>query len=560
MTRRARDLIVVVVATLLVVVAPLAGGAGRAGAQHPLAFFGRAVVQTLLTPFRKGAKYESIEAQRDADLAAIGVTMNLRQWQHDKGWIDDATLAGQQQAFAALQKAVTARAEREKKMNRAAYNRALGNEWKTAAENALIGLATANLRSGDFFARIIKGDDPLQAGLDKILATPVRTYDDLAAAQAELNKARQAVAFLRDPSGALEASFGDLENLLAANVPGNLGNELAPEFLKHYQDKARVVMERLGSLLQKIDRLTGTRVKVDGARLLRDPEWAALTTAIMQAGSIPLSNRMLLASMTPQVQARLDQLVEGRSITEEQRRSVVLDVLAWYLSVQQQRVARMPNLPTFDLDAAINAALDRFAPVPTTSTSHDEAAERAAEEAARRPSRSARPGEQLEIVMAPPAVMGPNGQLLFYGTNASASSQVNGSSGSLVVDFDSRSVTGTVSVTYDCGEGNCTTPGMFSQGEATITFAGTASPAQTSLWIWDLAGTVQVSAHAKADHCGAEYPCPLDTPMAGAGTFEAKVAKETASVRIDADHLAEAPGWLVSYELMKDITEDVPGP
>lgn len=357
-SRPVRTVLAVLAVTLAATVVPVR----PAGAFVDM--IGRAVVQTFVNLDKKVAAYERIEAKRDADLAAVDAAAAALAVKQQKGWITGEQYASETARLDALRAAIVQRAEREKAMNRAAYNRAVGEEWRTAAEGAVIAAVTGGGRAGALLGQLRQGQDPLSAALqqlagDKLAALLQGSAASRSAAADELNRAIGALDVLRDPRGELRNTAQQLESILRTGE-GELPATLSAEATR----TAQALVSRWQALLGQWRHLTANQVRVSTDRLLGDQRWVALTNEILRLGSVPLADRAVLATRVGIVADRIDVAVGDQEISESVRNALAVRVLAEVLRVEQDRAAGLPVV--FDLDAYVREQLSDLT-APTTA-------------------------------------------------------------------------------------------------------------------------------------------------------------------------------------------------
>ena len=112
----------------------------EAEAVFPLKAIVRAVVGSISQGIHRGRTYERLEAQRDEEIAATKPRDQIIQFQRERGWLDAEAAERERIRQEELRKAITERTEREKRITKEAYERAIGREWKNAAATAVPGL------------------------------------------------------------------------------------------------------------------------------------------------------------------------------------------------------------------------------------------------------------------------------------------------------------------------------------------------------------------------------------------------------------------------------------
>lgn len=347
------------VAALAVMVAATVVPARPAGAVIDM--IGRALVQTFVNLDKKTAAYEQIEARRDADLAAVDASVKALAVKLDRGWITAEQHAAETARLAALRQAIITRAEREKAITRATYNRAVGAEWRAAAEGAVITALTGGGHAAVLVGQLLHGQDPLTTALerfagDKLQALLAGAAGDRLAAADELNRALGALDVVRDPRGQLRATAQELESILRTGE-GELPAALATE-------RAQALLAQWQGILGQWRYLTANQVRVSTERLLNDEKWMALTSQILNLGSVPMGSRAVLATRVGLVADRVDVALAGQPLDASVRNDLTVRVLAQVLQVERDRAAGLPVV--FDVDAYVREQLAALT-APTTS-------------------------------------------------------------------------------------------------------------------------------------------------------------------------------------------------
>lgn len=328
--------------------------------------FGRAVVQTIVNIDRRGDAYERIEAARDEALAAVDAEAGSDAGRLAAGSMSQEDFDAEEARRAQLRAALVARAEREKAMNRATYNRAIGSEWRTAAEAAVVTGLTGGGYAATLYGQLRRGEDPLSGALqtfagDRLAALLQAPATERVAAADQLNRALGALDVVRDPKGQLRSTVRELESILRTGE-----GELPAVLSAQATATAQSLMAQWQQVLGQWQHLTASQVRVSTERLLRDQRWATLTAEILRLGSVPIANRATLATRVGIVQDRVSVALEGQDVDVALRASLVVRVLAEVLRVEQERAAGVPVV--LDLDAFVQATLAELRSATTTTT------------------------------------------------------------------------------------------------------------------------------------------------------------------------------------------------
>lgn len=356
--------------------------------------FVQAIVRTVVNVDRRGDAYRSIGRQRDEDVAAVDQTLALRQAQLDTKQISQDRFDAEKTRLAALRQAIIDRAEREKQVNKFVYNRAIGDEWRGAAQAALLAASVGDGSLGRFVNNLLNGQDPVEAGLaelsDKLRARLSQALadrlpdltaeedalrldvagrlqvlrEDFREQNAErmerIRRANSIVALMRDPGGRIRAELRRVEQLLDTGE-----GQTSPLLTEEATAQLRSMVDRLRSAQAQWVQLRGQRPRVNVDRLLRDAEWNRLTIEIMDNGSVPVAVRMAAAASIPRVREALDRIAGDRPLTAEQRTSLLVTLLADHLAAERTRAAGAPT--PFDLDRRVRELLAQIdASAPTT--------------------------------------------------------------------------------------------------------------------------------------------------------------------------------------------------
>jgi hypothetical protein len=371
--RLLRRLLSMVVAMALVLPLALSVPAPPPASARPELFVRAAVQSFFVLPHRRGNAYEAIEAQRDRDLASISSMAVVRLHQRDTGALTPEAYAAEAVRLEEMRRAIIERAEREKRMTRATFNRAIGDEWRAAAQNS-VAVALGGLgRLGQILAQISQGKDPLAAAFQVLGGDKLEKFDAIRQgsgperqeATDRFAQAEGLLDVLRDPKGEVRRTVRQLESMLRDE-----GGQLPAALSDTARRRIEVVIANWNGLQRGWRHLTTSRVRVDPQRILKDREWRELTDLILTLGSVPVVDRMLLASGVGQVRDLVQQAEGNDGLSQTQRNSVIVRVLALQLQAERDRASGVPVW--FDIEAAVSQAIADVRSTPPSAADADD--------------------------------------------------------------------------------------------------------------------------------------------------------------------------------------------
>ncbi len=261
------------------------GTAGDAHAVDPVTYaVGRAVTRFLLGTLPHRARdYQEINKNKNADLAEVANQQTIRQYQSDRGWLGGDAAAQEQQRLDSLRQGIIDRAEREKRITKYDYDRAIGREARTAVQGVITSLPGIDPTAAKFVSNVIGGADPLSAAAGALNDPSKPVTDRLAIVKAQLAETQAAFTSLRDrlrdPNSLLKREVDRLKD--EAFILSDPRSQPAPGELEQRVNKLQQELAQTRDAIEGAWRdLTGSDVKINKERFARDDTWLGLNADV----------------------------------------------------------------------------------------------------------------------------------------------------------------------------------------------------------------------------------------------------------------------------------------
>lgn len=344
---------------LLVVFGAAVAGSGaatpsarEAEAIFPLKALVRAVVGSISQGVHRGKTYERLEAQRDEEIAATKPRDQIIRFQQERGWLDAEAAERERLRQEELRKAITERTEREKRITKEAYERAIGREWKNAAASAVPGLVGLDGFAGGLLGGIIKGDSPLNAAVNALSGDAPNSTQSLDDLKKQLIESRAKLKVARDKK--LTQRLDELITEMENQPPGERV-DVARTLLR---DEIDAVDAALAQAKTTWKDWTGNKVRIDEEKFAKDARWQGLN-AHVEATKLPTSTKAVIAGLGRAAAARVDGLTAGTGVklSEEDLMRIAAEAGARYVEARA-RAKETGEAVDIDLDALVRSAIN----------------------------------------------------------------------------------------------------------------------------------------------------------------------------------------------------------
>lgn len=324
----------------------------EAEAVFPLKAIVRAVVGSISQGIHRGRTYERLEAQRDEEIAATKPRDQIIQFQRERGWLDAEAAERERIRQEELRKAITERTEREKRITKEAYERAIGREWKNAAATAVPGLVGLDGFAGGFLGGIIQGDSPLNAAVNALSGdapNSTQSFDDL---KKQLVESRAKLKAARDKQ--LTERLDELITEMENQPPGQ-PVDVARTLLR---DEIEALDAALAQAKTTWKDWTGNKVRINPETFARDARWQALN-AHVQATEVSTAQKAVIAGLGRAAAGRIDSLANAGGVKLSEDDVVRIAAEAGARFVEARAAAREAGTDeTVDLDSLVRAAIN----------------------------------------------------------------------------------------------------------------------------------------------------------------------------------------------------------
>jgi len=383
-----------------------AGGLAAQGSAHafpPFVYIAvKAGTRLIGNSVHRQAEYRDITRNRDQDLAEVQTTQQVRDYQEQRGWLNSAAYQQEQQRLQALRQGITDRAEREKRITKHDYDRALGDIPRQAAADAITSLPGGNRLVRDFAANLVRGQDPLSAA-GNALTDPARPATErLDAALRNLDEAERSMRelgrFVRDEDAlkrdAIERLRGEVEALVDPTTqppPSELEQRIA-----RVASEVRDILPSIRSLGQD---LVGRPLNIDEERFARDQKWLDLN-AHVQGLETSDATKAVLAGMARAAQDRVATALaeHGIELSDAELARLVSEVAGDYARARAEAREKGEDPRAVNINDVMKNAINRnleeqgLLPVPPEDeTPETQPSPEASPEASASPSATAEP-------------------------------------------------------------------------------------------------------------------------------------------------------------------------